>query len=240
MMAPAACRSRTGSETAGNFRIETWRSDAFGHSGHSFKVLHSHGTTSHEIADHVAYVLDPNSADRILVRGCTNMSDEATCARRYFDGTTEATHVISHDPPLRNSTQLTWSPGARFLSVPAQWGLLIVNLDTGAVFDAAALLDLREPGRDIDAFNVDWSPDGALALVTVRNSLTPPPSDIETDLFVIDPDATSIRYVASRPPTRTPGAWFEWQRRGHSYDLVAAGTPIYRKARYQVPASVNY
>ena len=237
----AACSSRTDTQTFGNFRIETWQTEAFGHTGHSFKVFHVHSWRSHEIADNVAYFLDPNSPDRILVRGCLNMSDESSCALRYFNGATDKTHVISNDPDIRNGSQLHWSPGGRFLAVVAQLGFMMVNLENGSVFDAGSQLDLHLPERDIGYFQIEWSPDGTVAAIDVQNRVTPPPSAIEVDVFTIDGAASTIRYIASLPPKSASDGAFEWQERSGRYELVASPEPpVFRKRQFEIPAGVIY
>jgi hypothetical protein len=119
--------------------------------------------------------------------------------------------------------------------------MVILNLESGAVFDVGRVLDLHAPGRQIGYFDVRWAPDGTQLSLEVWNSLTPPPSEIESDLFSIDAARSTIRYVASRPPTRQAGAWHEWQPAGSGYVLRLMGEhTTYRKRPDQLPARVAF
>jgi hypothetical protein len=234
------CSSKTDTETFGNFRIETWRTDAFGHTGHSFKVFHNHGRSSHLVAERVEYFLDPRNPDRVLVAGCPDGKPES-CALRYFDGATDDTHLVTRDDELRNGSPLEWSPDGRFLAVPGQAGLLILDLDNGEVFDAGEVLELQTTERKIDFTEVTWAPDGTLASVELWNTDVPPGSYYETDLLAIDPVASAIHYVATKPAARPSGPWYGWQPSGSGYSLaVLPGKDTFRKTPRQLPRGVIF
>ena len=235
-----ACSSRTATETHGNFKIETWRTDAYGHIGHSFKVFHNHGRSSHLVAERVEYFIDPRNPDRVLVTGCPDGKPES-CALRYFDGATDTTHLVTRDDELRNGSLLEWSPDGRFLAVPGQAGLLILDLDTGEIFDAGEVLELQTSPRKIDFTDVTWAPDGSLASVELWNTDVPPGSYYETDLLTIDPEASAIRYVETRPATPPTGRWYAWQPSGSGYSLaVIPGKDTFRKTPRQLPRGVIF
>jgi Tol biopolymer transport system component len=151
---------------------------------------------------------------------------------------TDAIHVVTHDAALRNGSEFSWSPSGHFLALTAQRGMLMLNLDSGEVFDATPVLELHKD-RYIDWLGAEWSPDGARASFTVSNAMNPPPSEIEKDLLLFDPEASSIRYVASWPWTGK--GVYGWETAGDGYDLVAsAEPPIFRKRRYQIPDGISY
>src|SRR5689334_6903969 len=92
VLAAAGCSLPDKVERRGNFHIEYFQSDAFGHMSSRRAISHGNGSKTTSVTDAaVSFLISPFDPDRIIYDTCEG---DSGCSHMYFDGHTGKHHVI--------------------------------------------------------------------------------------------------------------------------------------------------
>ena len=203
-------------EKRGNFQVEYYTSDAFGHRGTRRALYHMNGSSrqAHVTDAAVAFVIAPIDADRLiyetcdLVSGGSRYGEQSGCRHVFFDGHSGKSHTVGRGLKL-SLTALEemerWSWNGRFVSLGDQYELVIVDLQNGKSTRLGAALRLEEPFypqrwqfREVQWGQ--WSPDGAHGALIVLSPHQPglPVREFDQELYSFDAEAGALTMVATR------------------------------------------
>lgn len=219
----------SGTETVGNFRIKSYKADAFGH----ISVRRTLYYRGHKLGDKLAgLVPSPIDGDRALYeRYCSDGKTE-DCGLIYFDGHAARTYRLDPDPGISLvhvypeyavESHHPWSPDGRFVVIQEEYKLLLVDLQTGEHTDLAVRLGAQtpqqRPRRQVRF--VGWSPDMREAAVLLSTNVDDHPPEIRfrTDLYSVDLERREPTYRCTVGPYRLGDIQYGWQRSGDRFKM---------------------
>jgi hypothetical protein len=203
LLATAACSIPDRIEKRGNFQIEYYRSEGFGHTSTRRALYHVKGLSQRtRVTDAaVGFRIVNGDADRIIYETCSDVlggsryGDGSPCRHMYFDGHTGKNHVIGGGLKISMSAlddRYRWSPSGRFVALGDQYELVIVDMETGRSIRLGDTLRLEEPyypekWQHREVRWGQWSADDTQAAVIVMS-----PHEAGLPVYVWDEELYSL------------------------------------------------
>jgi len=215
LLAAAGCAVPDRIEKRGNFQVEYFRMDAFGHTSNRRALIHMKGLTGRtRVTDRaVSFHIVNNDADRIIYETCgrdagpSRYGPTSACRHMYFDGHTDKTYEIGRGLKVAMSALddgNRWSANGRFVAIADQYELVILDMQTGRSVAPAAALRLEAPYYPEKWLHRElrwgaWSPDGIHGAAIVMSPHGPglPVYEWDEELYSVDGVSGALTLVAS-------------------------------------------
>lgn len=213
--AVTGCSIPDSTERRGNFQIESFRTDAFGHIATRHAMHHLNGSRRTKVTDSAGFfVIALRDPDRVIYYTCdsgsssSRDSNEASCRHEYFDGHTGSHHVIGRGLKVSMSAlddPGRWSGSGNYVIIGEDYELVLVNLQSGVAARLTETLQLREPfypekWQLRQARWGGWSPEGAYGAVIVMTPHGPggpPVYEWDEELYSLDAATKTLMLVTT-------------------------------------------
>lgn len=214
VLAVAACSMPDRMERRGNFQIDYYTTDAFGHTATRKALSHVDGSRRTRVTDHaVSFTMVPLDPDRIIYDTCnpesvaSDVSYRPSCTHNYFDGHTRKDHIIGRGLKISMSAledAARWS-GSNYVVIGEDFEMVCLNMQTGEATRFTETLQLDSPFYPEKwQFRMatwgGWSPDGAHGAVIVRAPQGPggpPVHEWDEEVYAFDIATKTLVLVAT-------------------------------------------
>lgn len=213
-LALASCSIPDSVDRRGNFYIEYYTTDAFGHRSTRRALYHLSESGRKKVTSAaVSYTMTPDS-DRIIYDTCnpasvaSDVAYRPSCTHNYFDGHTGKDYVIGRGLKISMSAledAARWSASGHYLIIGEDYELVLLDLQSGQATRLTDTLQLNTPfypekWQFREARWGGWSPDGAHGAVIVMLPHAPggpPVYEFDEELYALDAAAGTLVLVAT-------------------------------------------